>query len=169
MCAAVQSLLSLGADTTIKHNEGITPLHYAAAYGYVEVIQLLAEWQRQLGSAPRLPLQHQAALHGPGPEEIEMARSFWTRWQEFLDSQDNDGDTPLHKASKQGHQNAAEALIRLGADTTIRNGEGKTAMEAEGEELSSEEEEYIYNDITDEFYASSASDNDDEDDVYDDS
>ena len=132
--AAVQSLLSLGADATIKNNEGCRPLHYAAAEGHVEVIQLLAEWQRQLGSAPRLPLQHQAALHGPGPEEIEMARSFWTRWQEFLDSQDNNGDTPLHLASKWSHQDAVEALIWLGADTTIKNGEGKTAKEAEGEE-----------------------------------
>ena len=80
--AALQLLLRLGADATIKNDDGWIPLHYAAAEGHVEVVQLLGEWQRQLRSAPRLPLRHQAALYGPGPEEIEMAR----RETEFLDS-----------------------------------------------------------------------------------
>ena len=37
-------------------------------------------------------------------------------------------DTPLHTASKRGHQHAADVLIRHGADTTIKNEEGKTAQ-----------------------------------------
>ena len=126
--AVVQLLLSLGADPTIKNENGSRPLHLAAAGGHVEVIQLLAEWQKQPRFASRLPLQHNAALHGVVRMETE-----------FLDSQDNNGDTPLHLASKRGldrnHRIAAEALIQLGADTTIKNGEGKTAKEAYGEKV----------------------------------
>ena len=46
-----------------------------------------------------------------------------------LDTQDRKGRTPLHRATYEGHAEAAEALLAAGADTTILNRTGKTAFE----------------------------------------
>ena len=44
-----------------------------------------------------------------------------------LDTQDFNGDTPLHDAASHGHEEAAKALMEAGASTTIRNRNGKDA------------------------------------------
>lgn len=49
-----------------------------------------------------------------------------------LNLQDNKGDTPLHFAIKRGDALQARILAAIGADTRIRNGEGKS-----GEDLMS--------------------------------
>jgi hypothetical protein len=46
-----------------------------------------------------------------------------------LDVQDNYGDTALHDAAKFGHPTVAKILIEAGADTRIRNKEGKTPLD----------------------------------------
>ena len=46
-----------------------------------------------------------------------------------LDTQDPKGRTPLHRATYEGHANAAEVLLAEGADTTKLNNSGKTALE----------------------------------------
>ena len=44
----------------------------------------------------------------------------------FLDLQNNDGDTPLHLAAKNGYTIASNILIEYGADSKLENNDGKT-------------------------------------------
>ena len=46
-----------------------------------------------------------------------------------INAQDDKGRTPLHLATYGGYKDAAEQLMSLGADTTIRNKRGKNALE----------------------------------------
>ena len=46
-----------------------------------------------------------------------------------INTQDDKGRTPLHLATYGGYKDAAEQLMSLGADTTIRNKRGKNALE----------------------------------------
>ena len=46
-----------------------------------------------------------------------------------INAQDDKGRTPLHLATYGGYKEAAEQLMALGADTTIRNKRGKNALD----------------------------------------
>lgn len=41
----------------------------------------------------------------------------------------NDGDTPLHLACENGHLNVVTVLLMHGADKSIKNKNGKTALD----------------------------------------
>ena len=55
-----------------------------------------------------------------------------------VNARDGDGDTPLHHCDD---INSAKMLIEAGADHTIRNGDGKTALEVKQEDLKEGDEE----------------------------
>ncbi|NIQ77940.1 MAG: ankyrin repeat domain-containing protein, partial [Anaerolineae bacterium] len=46
-----------------------------------------------------------------------------------LDALDAEGQSPLHWAALYGHRDVVNALLSAGADPTILNGNGKTALE----------------------------------------
>ncbi len=46
-----------------------------------------------------------------------------------LDTQDGKGRTPLHRATYEGHAEAAEVLLTVGADRGVLNANGKSAFE----------------------------------------
>ncbi|HEV3269267.1 MAG TPA: ankyrin repeat domain-containing protein [Candidatus Rhabdochlamydia sp.] len=50
-----------------------------------------------------------------------------------INYQDDDGDTFLHAATKEGHQDIVELLVDKGADRTIQNKEHKTALDLANE------------------------------------
>ena len=56
-----------------------------------------------------------------------------------VNAQDEDQDTPLHvavyNAGEQGAAEVIDSILRSGADETILNGEGKTAMDVAGDEF----------------------------------
>ena len=45
--------------------------------------------------------------------------------QKIIDIQDNNGDTPLHLATKKGYANTVRALLEAGADVSIENKRGE--------------------------------------------
>lgn len=55
-----------------------------------------------------------------------------------VNARDGDGDTPLHHCDD---VDSAKVLIEAGADHTIRNGDGKTALEVKQEDLKEGDEE----------------------------
>jgi len=46
-----------------------------------------------------------------------------------MDAQDALGETPLHKAARSGRLTACQLLIENGADRTVQNGKGQTALD----------------------------------------
>jgi hypothetical protein len=45
------------------------------------------------------------------------------------DARANEGMTPLHQATKDGHLEAVKALVAAGADVSVREAQGKTALQ----------------------------------------
>ena len=95
----IESLLEAGARTDIVDRWGSTPLHSAARWGSVEVLQALLK-STSSGS---------------------------------VNEQDNRGHTALHGAALNPIPEAGEAMVRTlleaGADPTIRNAAGRTALD----------------------------------------
>ena len=50
-------------------------------------------------------------------------------WTVKLDARNNDGGTPLHNAALGGRNAASRALLEFGADASLRNKAGKTALQ----------------------------------------
>ncbi|MEI6670223.1 MAG: ankyrin repeat domain-containing protein [Acidobacteriota bacterium] len=47
---------------------------------------------------------------------------------ELANARDKDGQTPLHIAARRGMADTALLLVKMGADPTLRNAEGRTAI-----------------------------------------
>ncbi len=78
-------------------------------------------------------------LHAAGIIGLDMLKYIWEKALEIipslkknkfllLDEQDEYGDTPLHIAADYGLDDAVKYLVRLGADTSVKNIEGNTPL-----------------------------------------
>ena len=104
------SMSQLGLSPGTADSNGFTFLHAACGYGRVEVIRWLLGLNKNNGDESSL-----------GGSAIDV------------NARDGDGDTPLHHCDDVV---SAKMLIQEGgADFTIRNDEGKTALEVKEEEL----------------------------------
>ncbi|HEX8956294.1 MAG TPA: ankyrin repeat domain-containing protein [Burkholderiaceae bacterium] len=87
---AVKALLAHDAEV---NRHGWAPLHYAAAVGDVEIIQLLLDKSA------------------------------------YVDVESPNKTTPLMMAARGGNNDAAKALIEAGADLSLKNDQGMTAVD----------------------------------------
>ena len=62
-------------------------------------------------------------------DHTELIRALGGTHCADLNAQDNGGETPLHNAAYSGETAAARALLELGADASLRNMNGETALE----------------------------------------
>ena len=87
-----------------------------------------------LNSGKKTPLHRAAAPLGGVPIDwtyppIDKVIAVLEEHGANINAQDDKGRTPLHLATYGGYKDAAEQLMALGADTTIRNKRGKNALE----------------------------------------
>jgi ankyrin repeat protein len=149
---AVQRQLREGADpndpaefSTCIHFAGVAPLYCAASFGYVQVVEALADAGADLGWThpdDGTTALHAAAYYG----NAVMVRSLAARGgQAAVDARNNANETPLHQAACVGggrppagggrlqpfigHPAAAQALLEAGADTSPKNTNGETALD----------------------------------------
>ncbi len=92
-------------DVNITDSVGNTALHYAVWCSRVDFTQL-----------------NEACEDG---DVTEVRRLVYARSHE-INLQNNSGDTPLHRACKNGYGNIVEALMLAGANETITNDEWET-------------------------------------------
>lgn len=129
-------LLNRGADPNQRCRFDVTPLSYAAARAPVDIIQILLDHGGDIQKGE--PLQN--ALDREN-DAVEVVRLFHERgaplnqtmyknhpwsWRLFLTS---GLGTPLHKAAKLGKLDAMRYLLSQGADTSIQDWFGHTAMD----------------------------------------
>ena len=120
-----------------RHSDRTTPLHWAAAAGAPACAETLLANGANLNahnSGKKTPLHKAAAPLGGVPIDwtyppIDQAIAVLAEHGANINAQDDKGRTPLHLATYGGYKDAAEQLMALGADTTLRNKRGKNALE----------------------------------------
>ncbi|XP_046389103.1 serine/threonine-protein phosphatase 6 regulatory ankyrin repeat subunit B-like [Ischnura elegans] len=116
----VDLLLRNGTDVNVQSNSDYLPIHFAAYYGDVEVLETLLEYgadANSRGASGVTPL-HLAAIKGH-LKVIETLLKFGA----FVDSTDLFGRTALHIASENGQGSIISALLDGGSDVNIISGD----------------------------------------------
>ena len=110
-----------------------TPLHSAAYYGDLEMVQVLLEYgvdvnaQSSDGQTP-LHFASWGYHDDPGVVRLLIERGA------DPNTRDEDGSTPLHRALLVRGIGVARALIEHGASVEVKNGKGKTPLDVSSEE-----------------------------------
>ncbi|MCF6776219.1 ankyrin repeat domain-containing protein [Thiotrichales bacterium 19X7-9] len=118
----VKGLLS-GQSVNFNIN-GQTPLHLAAMFNQLEIINYLLDHGADINARDRYgnTALFYAVLNG----HLSIVEQLLWRGAE-ANTINQDGDTPLHEASEESEYIIIEALLKYGADISIKNAEGHTA------------------------------------------
>uniref|UniRef100_A0A3Q2P2S6 Ankyrin repeat domain 52 n=1 Tax=Fundulus heteroclitus TaxID=8078 RepID=A0A3Q2P2S6_FUNHE len=123
-------LLDNGANPTLKNSMGYSAVHYAAAYGNKQHLELLLEisfncLEEVESNIPVSPL-HLAAYYGHCEALYLLCETLVS-----LDVRDIDGQTALHLAAKRGFSKCVEVLLEHQASYTLKDYKQKrTALHA---------------------------------------
>jgi hypothetical protein len=122
-----------GADPHVKGYRKTIPLHSAAYYENLEVVQKLIEYGADIdarGEDGWTPLSW--ASRGHFFKDVSVVRLLLERGADVNSRADDDGFTPLHRASEHGAVEIVRLLLEHGADVEAVNRDGKTALQVAG-------------------------------------
>ncbi|KAK7933950.1 hypothetical protein WMY93_004846 [Mugilogobius chulae] len=103
-----------------------TPLHLAAGYNNLEVAEYLLEHGADVNAQDKgglIPL-HNAASYG----HVDIA-ALLIKYNTCVNATDKWAFTPLHEAAQKGRTQLCALLLAHGADPTMKNQEGQTALD----------------------------------------
>ncbi|XP_068161838.1 poly [ADP-ribose] polymerase tankyrase-2-like isoform X2 [Antennarius striatus] len=103
-----------------------TPLHLAAGYNNLEVAEYLLRHGAEVNSQDKgglLPL-HNAASYG----HVDVA-ALLIKFNASVNATDKWAYTPLHEAAQKGRTQLCTLLLAHGADPSLRNQEGQSALD----------------------------------------
>ncbi|KAI4216377.1 MAG: hypothetical protein LQ351_001387 [Letrouitia transgressa] len=122
----VEKLLDHGSRIDPQDDTNHIPLNLACQYGSLAVTKLLLEREAKISpDAEGLFPQHLVARSGQSPEILYMLEDHGAN----LDQQDKLYQwTPLFHAAAEGHVECLKALLHRGADMTILDEKGLSAM-----------------------------------------
>ena len=119
--------LGLDANYFDEETGGLAPLHVAAAAGHVAVVALMLEH----GAVPNLQdVDGDTALHMASSKEvvIELLSSADRACRANTELPNLDGQTPLHKACRDGNIHVVSMLIEYNASVRATDDKGQTPL-----------------------------------------
>jgi len=116
-------LLARGAKANTQCSAGWTALHWAAARGHTDLVDLILD-----AGAPVNPDEGPSALYVAASRgQAEVVILLLGRGASAT-ATDDDGSTPLHAAAEVGHVFSIQLLIGGGADVNARDDTGRTPL-----------------------------------------
>ena len=126
--SVVRYLLSQGADVDLCTEEGLSCVMIAV---YVDHMEILKEVLTRHPSLEFVDGKRQNVLHIAVQRGLQwmVERMLPCRTVAALNQQNEDGDTPLILAVKQGHLELVQLLVGAGTDCTLRDKAGLSAFD----------------------------------------
>jgi ankyrin repeat protein len=121
---AAEFLIEEGADVNAADARGATPLHRAAGYGYVDLVELLIRH----GGKLKQEYPSRSALHIAAIEGQEATATILLAHGADVRDMDDEGFTAIHLAIIGGHLGLVQLLLDAGSDIRERSGEGFTPL-----------------------------------------
>jgi len=122
----VRELIARGASVDARANNGDTPLMVASEMGHAAVARELLARGADVNARAH---DNATALHAASyMGHAEALRELLRRPDAALNAQANDDNSPLMDACRMGRLMAATLLIAFGADLTLLNSAGESAL-----------------------------------------
>ncbi len=120
--AIVKLLLKNGVDVKRKDSRGHDAMYHAVLGGHIRIADLLLKAGAKLDSTALLLA---AAEQGINQRDVI---GYLARHGANLEARNSRGDTALLMAIRQGNHKLAKHLVSFGADVTVTDASGKTAL-----------------------------------------
>ena len=123
--AEIQKIIGSGADINTKDALDRTPLHIAAFYGRVKIIELLISSGSDVNAKDHTGMTplHAAVISG-GRQSVQ----YLLDKEADVNAQTEAGQTPLHLAAATGQPKLTKFLIERGADPQKKDFEGRIPL-----------------------------------------
>lgn len=129
-------LASRKLNVEIRNAKDESPLMLAAIKGYLEAVRALVARDADVNKTGWTPLHYAAS--GTQPQQVDVI-ALLLEHHAYIDAASPNGTTPLMMAAQYGTDASAQRLLSEGADPTLKNQLGLTAVDfalrAEREEL----------------------------------
>src|SRR6266403_891490 len=132
-----------GAHLDVHFNKGVTPLHSAALYGDLEMVQELLAYEVDVnvqwdnGWTPLLDAaldnSRHTRIHNIVQSPLDVARILIDHGAEINARSTEDSWTPLHLAAKNGGVEFVRVLLEHGANVSAEDKEGRTPLHGAAE------------------------------------
>ncbi len=110
----------------VRNSRDESPLMMAALKGRVALAKRLIERKAEVNKPGWTPL-HYAATN-PEPSSVEMTR-LMLEHHAYIDAESPNRTTPLMMAARYGHPDVVKLLLEEGADVSLRNDKGLSAID----------------------------------------
>ena len=123
----VDTLLSApGIDVNLANAQGETPLMLAAVKGNLELVKKLVARDADVNREGWAPLHYAASA---GLEHSVEIAAYLLEESAYIDATSPNGSTPLMLAAQYSNEAMVKLLIAEGADVSLRNQQGLTAVD----------------------------------------
>ena len=110
----------------LRNTAGESPLMIAALKGHLDLAKTLIRRGAEVNKPGWTPLHYAAAR--PEPDSLDMVRLLLEE-HAYIDAESPNKTTPLMMAAMYGHPDVLRLLLEEGADPSLRNQQGLTAVD----------------------------------------